>query len=125
MLARDEHHDIVGGVGELRPIGLVAERVDVRLDRRGMGGEVEPARTLVDRAEGVLIGVERDLGVDDEALPAGDADDDVGTLARAFVVGMADLGGEVGMFAEAAAFEHVANCCSPQRPRALGALRSA
>ena len=126
MLAGDEHHDIVGGVGELRPIGLVAERVDVRLDRGGVGGEVERALGLVDRAERVLIGVERHLGVDDQALPAGDADDDVGALARALVVGVADLGGEVGMFGLRPQLSStLRNCCSPQRPRALGALRSA
>ena len=66
------------------------------------------ALRLVDRAERVLIGVERDLGVDHEALPAGHADDDVGPQAPALAVRDADLGREIAMFGQAAAFEHVA-----------------
>jgi hypothetical protein len=122
MLAGDEHHDIVRGIGELRPIGLVAERVDVRLDRRGVSSEVEPARALIDRAERVLVGVQGDLGVDDQGLPAGNANDDVGTLAGPLVVGMADLGGEVGMFGKAAAFEHVAQLLLTPAAARLGSV---
>ena len=73
-----------------------------------MRHEVKRPLAFVDRAEGVLIGVQGHLGIDHQALPARNADDHVGALALAFIVGVTDLGGEIGMFAEPAAFEHVA-----------------
>ena len=122
MLAGDEHHDIIGRVGELLPIGLGAKRVDVSLHRARMGGEVERALAFVDRAERILIGVERDLGVDHQALPAGNAHDHVGPQPRAFIVGMTDLGREIGMFGEAAAFEDVAQLLLAPAAARLGGV---
>jgi hypothetical protein len=43
MLARNEHDDVIGRVGELRPISLRAERVDVLGGEAGQrDGQVEP-----------------------------------------------------------------------------------
>ena len=50
-----------------------------------MGGEVDGALSLVDRAERVLVGIQDDLGVDHQALPAGNPDDHVGTQPAALV----------------------------------------
>src|SRR3546814_6291106 len=70
MFPRNEHDDEIGGVGKLGPIAFGAERVDMGLHRRGVRREVRRLLALVDRAERILIGVQRHLGVDDEALSA-------------------------------------------------------
>ena len=85
VFAGDEHDDVVGRVGELAPIGLVAEPVDVRAHRGCVCGEADQAFGVIDRAERVLVRVERNLRVDDQCAAAGDADDRVGAQSRAVI----------------------------------------
>ena len=43
-----------------------------------MGSEVHRPLGLIDRPERILIGIEADLGIDHQALPARNAQSDVG-----------------------------------------------
>src|SRR3546814_15124819 len=52
--------------------------------------------------------VERHFGGDDEVLAARHLHHDIGAQPPAIAIDNADLGLEIGMFAEAAAFEHIA-----------------
>ena len=71
-----------------------------------MRGKCEEAFALVHRAKSVLIGIERDFGVNDQRLSAGNIDDDIGTEATALAFDI-HFGLKVSMFGEAAAFEDV------------------
>ena len=70
MFARDEHDHIIGRIVKLAPIGLGAERVDVRLHGRCVGGQMNFPLPLIHSAKRVLIGIERNLGVDHERIAA-------------------------------------------------------
>ena len=72
--------------------------------------ETEPFQPLgvVDRAERILIGVERHLGVDHQRTPTRHADDRVRSQARTFVANRdAHLRLEVGVLTQPAGFEHI------------------
>src|SRR5690606_8705273 len=60
--------------------------------------------------------------VDDKALPAGHLDHDIGTQPAAIAAGHADLGLEIGMFGQAAAFEHIAQLLLAPAPARLGSV---
>ena len=106
MFARNEHDHIIGAVAELRLVGLVAERINVGTHRRGMSGQADLALGLVDRPEGVLIGVQGDFRVHDQGATPGNADDDVGAQTALFAFD-ADLGLEVAILGQTAGFQHV------------------
>ena len=53
-----------------------------------------------------FVGVERDLGVDDEVAPLGQANDDVWLQASPFVVGVGDLYLVLIAAAQSRSFEH-------------------
>jgi hypothetical protein len=72
VLAGHEHQHIVGRFLELALIGLGAERLDVVAHGLDVGGERHAARGIVGSLERILIGVERDLGVDHQQLVAGE-----------------------------------------------------
>jgi hypothetical protein len=91
--------------------------------RGGMGGKADPALRLIDGAEGILIGVERHLGVDDQGAAARDADDDV--RAQPTVLALdADSVWKSQFSVRPQVSSTFLSCCSPQRPRDFGALRS-
>ena len=87
-----------------------------------MAGEARQALDLIDRTERVLIVIERHLGVDHQRLATRHAHDRVGTKPTALAIRDADLGLEIGMFGQAAAFQHVAKLLlAPASPR-LGSI---
>jgi len=82
-------------------------------------------RGLADRVviglERLLVGVEGDLGVDDQALAPGDADDRIG--AQAAILGRHRmLGDEIGVFGEAALFKHVLERALAPPAASLGSI---
>ena len=87
-----------------------------------MGEQARLTRALILGIERILISVERDFGVDDEALPAGNADDDVGAQPPARFVRDADLGLEIGIFAKTAIFEDVAELLFAPAAARLGGV---
>ena len=58
MFARNVHDHIIGGVAELRPIGLGAELLGMIAHRGDMGAEAGLALVLVDLVAGIEIGVQ-------------------------------------------------------------------
>ena len=76
--------------------------------RRCRACAVEPlvARRLVGRLHRLQVGAERNLGVDDDLLTAGEMHDEVRTLLPAVTVGHAQLRGEVHVLGHAGGLDH-------------------
>ena len=77
---------------------------------------------LIDCAEGVLIGVQRNFRVNDKGLPAGDANDDVGAEASALPVVGRNLRLKISLFGQTAAFEYVAQLLLAPTPARFGGI---
>ncbi len=124
MLTGDEHDDIIGRVGELVPIGLARQAIDMRLHRGAMRGQRDASGIFVVRPERVLIGVQGHLGVDHQRAPAGHLDHGIG--AQPAILGIdAEFHEEIGALGEAAAFEHVAQLLLAPAPARLGRVAQA
>ncbi len=121
MLARHEHQHIVGRILELALIALRAERLDVVLHRGDMRHQRQLAGVIVFRLERVLIGVERNLGVDHQQLVARHPHDRIGPQPP-FVGIDRLLGDEIGMLGQPALFEHVAQLLLAPAPARLGGV---
>ena len=74
-LARHEHDDDVGRRLEVRPVGLVAEPDDMVLHLARVIAQLLLALRVVVALERVEERRQRDLGVDDDVLAAGQPDD--------------------------------------------------
>lgn len=96
LVAGEEEDDEFGGGLELLPVVFGAEGVDVAADFLGVLEEAGGADGFVGGFGGGAEGFEGRLGVDDDALAAGEADDEVGAEGA---------GGF--LFAEIAVAEHV------------------
>ena len=77
---------------------------------------------LINGPECVLIGIQRYLCVDHEALPARNADDDVGPQPPAIFDTDAHFGLEIGVFGQATAFEDVLQLLLAPAPARLGGI---
>jgi hypothetical protein len=120
MLARNVHDDIVGGLAELRPIVLGAERLRMVAHGGDVGAEAGLLLLVVDLVAGVEEGVQRAFGVDHQLAVAGQVDDHVG--AQAAVGGFeADLHLEVDAFGQAGLDQHVAERLFAPAAARLGA----
>ena len=106
MLAGDEHDDIVGRVVELALVAFRTQRLDMPAHRFCMQVEMPDAFTLVIGLERGLVGVQGNLGVDHQLLLARHMDHRIG--AQAPFVGLDRMfENEIGVFGQAALFEHV------------------
>ena len=77
-LVRQEHDDELGSAGQLPPVGLLAELLDVVANVPRMIRERRAALVVRDvLAERIEIRDERHLRVDDDVLLAGEVDDHV------------------------------------------------
>ena len=116
-VARHEAHDHLGALAERRPVLLGGERGDVPPEAGGVLGE--QGRALV---VGEVLGLRveerahRGLGVDDEHLAAGQADDDVGPHAAVVGTDRGDLLVEVAARQHPRRLEHAAQLHLPPRP---------
>lgn len=106
VIAGDEEDDELGGGLELLPVVFGAEGVDVAADFLGVVGESGGAGGFVGGVEGFAVGLDGGFGVDDDALAAGEADDEVGAEgAGGFLFGEVGVGKHVGEFDDAAELE--------------------
>ncbi|OPZ07119.1 MAG: hypothetical protein BWZ08_02055 [candidate division BRC1 bacterium ADurb.BinA292] len=97
--ARDEKHDEIGGGAQLGLIGLLREAFHVLVKLAGVTLEGGAALVGVGGLEGLQIGHQGGLGVDDDAAAAGKINDHVGPQAA--------VGGVDGdLFAKVAAIDH-------------------
>lgn len=106
MVAGQKKHDELRGGLELLPVVLGAEGVDVAPDLLGMFGEAGGAGGFVGGIHGGAVGFERGLGVDDDALAAGEADDEIGSKSA---------GGGGLLFGEVAIGQHVGHLDDPAK----------
>ncbi len=94
-----EHDDEFGRRSELVPVALGAELVDVIANLAGVGGHARAAGIFVGCLNGVEIGGERRLGVDDDGLAAGEPNNEIGTQA-------AVCGVDPGLLQEVSVVDH-------------------
>ena len=106
--AGQEEHGELRRLGELRGVVLRGKLLDVRADLAGVAVQRFLADGVVGGFERVEVAVHRRLGIDDDGLAAGQADDEVGAEFFAFVGGGAVLGFEIAVFLHAGEFDHAA-----------------
>ena len=83
-IVRNEEHDELGALLELAGVATLGELLHVRPHLLEMLVERHLARFVVGRLDGIEIGGERHLRVDDDHATGRHADDDVGTEAPGF-----------------------------------------
>ena len=87
-----------------------------------MRSEVQRALVFIDGTESILVGVETDFRIDDEALTAWDPESDVRPDAAILVIGAADFGFEIAMLGETAALEDITKLLLSPAPTGLGCV---
>lgn len=106
LVARKKKDDEFGGGLELLPVVLGAEGIDVAADLLGVFEEAGGPDGFVSRFGRGAEGFEGSFGVDDDALTAGEADDEVGTEgAGGFLFAEIAVAEHVGHFDDAAELE--------------------
>ncbi len=96
-LVAEEHDHELGRRLELLPVALLPELRHVLADEARMPHEVHAPHVVVLGLDGVEVGLERRLRVDDEVLAAGKLHDEVGSQQSALVVALARLLDEVAV----------------------------
>ena len=124
MLTRHEHQHVIGRVLELALVGFCAQRLDMIAHRLDVGVQCDLAGIVVLRLERILIGVERNLGVDHQQLVARYAHDRIGTQPS-FIGIDRMFGDEIGVFGKAALFQHVAQLQFAPAPACFRAVAQA
>ena len=94
----EQHHEL-RAAGQRAPVGLAGERVDVGAELTGVALQVTGRLLAVVGGEGVEVGVERHLGVDDHRPAAREPHDHVGSLVPL-------RAGEVHLLLEVAVLDH-------------------
>lgn len=108
VVAGEKEDDELGSGLKLLPVIFGTEGVDMAPDLLGMLRETGGAGGFVGGIDGGAIGFERGFGVDDDALAAGEADDEIGAEAaggRGFLLGKIAVGQHVGHLNDAAKLE--------------------
>ena len=125
MLARNVHDDIIGGVAELRPIGLRAELLGVVADRGDVGAEAGlRACSSSTSSQASRKALSEHLASMTSLRPPGRLTTTSGR-SRPSSPSTETSVWKSTHSAQPGLLEHVLEHCSPQRPRALGDERSA
>ena len=106
LVAREKEDDELGGGLELLPVVFRAERIDVAANLLGVLGEAGGADGFVGGFGRGAEGFERSFGVDDDALSAGKANNEVGAeRTGGFLFAEIAVAEHVGHFDDAAELE--------------------
>ena len=108
MIAGQKEDDELGRGLKLLPIVFRAEGVDVAADFLRVVGKAGGAGGFVGGVDGGAVGFERGLGIDDDALAAREAHDEIGAEAAGrggFLLGKIAVGEHVGHLDDAAELE--------------------
>ncbi len=108
LVARDEQDDEFRTGRELRPVGLARERPDVLAKVTGMALEAELSVRVVGGLDGLEVGVQRRLHVDDEFAMIRHAHDHVGADDLVFA-------GGVHLLLEIAVLDHARQLDEPSQ----------
>ena len=121
MFAGHKHHDIIGRILKLAPIGFVTKRIHMVAHRGTMRREMQAALCFINGTERILIGIERDLCINHQRLPARHANDDIGPHPPRTAFD-AHFRLEITMFGKTAAFQNIAQLLLTPAPARLGGV---